>query len=206
MPATNQVTEFFSKYPIESDKRGKQLILIGDSVHEVIYVESGRIDQYDIGASGDKAIINTFGPGAFLPMSNVLNDLPSEYFFEISSPKAEIRRAPAAEVVAFLHSHPMVVLDLLSRVYRGLDGMLARLSSQMSGTAQDRIWRQLVINGRRFGMAADRSGYVKLKITENQLAQQTGLARETVSRELKKFRLAGTVELPRQGEMLLKLD
>lgn len=205
MPAIDKVSEFFSSYPKQTEERGKQLILIDDSVHEAIYIESGRVDQYDIGSSGSKAVINTFGPGAFLPMSNILNDLPSGYFFEVSSKEASIRRAPAAEVLAFLHNNPRTVLDLLARVYRGVDGVLAKLSTQMNGTAQDRIWRHLVIAGHRFGTPGGRKGYVNVKITESQLAQHTGLARETVNRELKKLRAEGLVEAVRQGEMVLKI-
>src|SRR5690606_23529908 len=137
MTVAAKLDEFFDTFPVEVYKKSKQFIMPGDEVRQVIYLLEGEIDQYDISESGDKLIVNTFKPGAFLPMSYVLNSIKSRYFFEASSRQVKVRLAPASRVVEFVGQNPDVALDLLARVYRGLDGLLDRLATQMGGSARD---------------------------------------------------------------------
>lgn len=193
------VRDFFGKYPVKTFRRGKQLLLVGDKVNEVFYVQSGVIWQYDITASGEKVILNSFKKGAFLPMSNVINDVPCRYFCEVGSGSAEIRSAPAGEVLKMLKENPEVLYNLLARVYRGTDGLMERLNQIMSGTASARVWQHLVVSAERFGEAAEDRDVKKIKMTVGQIAEYTGLARETVSRELGKLKDQGLVNIPSQG-------
>ena len=43
-----------------------------------------------------------------------------------------------------LQANPDVVYDLLTRLYRGLDGLLGRMSQLMAGSAKSRLMYELL--------------------------------------------------------------
>lgn len=189
------ITNFFTRYPRKTYDKGEVVIFADNTVPPVFFVEEGVVMQCTISDSGNKLTLNMYKPGTFFPMSAALNETPNTYFFEAVE-HCVVRQAPSKDAAAFLEDNPAVALDLLKRVYRGTDGLLARLAELMAGDAAGRIYNELVIASRRFGTPQE-NGDVTVRITENQLAQQTGLARETVSKELSKFKKAGQVTLER---------
>ena len=178
-----QVRAFFGSYPEREAVRHETVIHPGEHVSHVLYIETGVITQFTITDSGNKLAMNTYKPGAFLPMMYVLEDRQNDYYFEVTSKNAKFKVAPAAEVVQFLRNNPEVTLDLLKRIYRGLDGLLKRMTDQMAGTAEDRVRTELLIMAERFG-SKESDGKVSFEVTEQMIANHTGMARETVSRVL----------------------
>jgi CRP-like cAMP-binding protein len=57
----------------------------------------------------------------------------------------------------------------------------------MAGNAYSRLITELIILSKRFGQKTKGSDQILLKTTEKDLAAQTGITRETVSREFKKL-------------------
>jgi CRP-like cAMP-binding protein len=86
-------------------------------------------------------------------------------------------------VVEFIKQNPDVLFDLMSRVYKGIDGLETRLQYLMSGSAYTRIIIELIIQAKRFGTQVNKS--LELNISESELAADTGMTRETISREMK---------------------
>lgn len=194
-----QVKQFFEAYPPKKFAKN-EIIIFGDkTVPPVNYLISGKVAQYDISDSGNKLVINVFKPGAFFPMSHAVNNLPNSYFFEAMEPVV-VKQAPPSKVVDFLRRSPDVLFDLLKRVYRGTDGLLGRLLLLMDGSAQSLLLFELNILAQRFGQP-ENSG-IFISTTAGQIATQTGLARETVSRELQKCAAKGLLEVKKGGVLL----
>lgn len=180
MTIQTKVDEFFAKFPMRKYKRGETFIQVGDKP-KVFYVIEGTVAQYDTSSVGDKLVLNIYKPGSFLPLSTALNNIPSEFAFEAND-HLTVRVASNTEVVDFLESSPEVVMDALKRISRGSNGLFKRLAAVMEGNAEIRIVQELEIMQQRFD---SRDG---VAITEVDLAAQTGLARETVSRAMKRLR------------------
>jgi CRP-like cAMP-binding protein len=109
---------------------------------------------------------------------------------------------PADDAKKFLVENPDVALDLLSRLYKGLEGVYGRLVHLMSGTARSRLLYELITECHRFGtMQAD--GSYLLKSTETDLAARSGLSRETISREMKGIKAKGWVTVGK-NEIVVK--
>ncbi len=188
-----QISDFFSSYPERFFKKGEIIIFAHMELSSVFHIKKGSVIQYDITPSGNRSILNTFKPGAFFPMSNAVNNIDTPYFFEADE-DVIVRVCPAPDAVDFIKTHPDVLFDLLSRTYRGTDGLLLRLSELMHGDASSRILRELQILAKRFG-TDEKDGFVVLKkrISETQLAERTGLARETVSRAITRLKQEGSL-------------
>ncbi len=199
---SDKVEEFFSKYRLRKYAKGQVLILNGDEAEYVYHLETGSVKQYDVTYRGDEIILNIFKPPAFFPMSLVINKMTSPYIYETDS-EVELRQAPAGDVVAFLHANPDVVYNLLSRVYRGTDGLLGRMTYLMASSAKSRLIYELIIEARRFGKPEE-DGSCMLSVSEKDLGARAGLSRETVSREIAKLKSGNLVKL--QGKNIQITD
>lgn len=179
------IEDFFSHYRTRKYAKGQILIFNGDTPEDMFQILSGRVKQYDVNYHGDEIILNVFKSPAFFPMSMAINKAPNPYTYEAET-DIEIRQVPAQEVIVFLKENPDVLFDLLSRVYRGVDGLLAKMVHLMSGSAKARLMYELLVACRRFGTQQDDGSYV-LAMHETDLGSRAGLSRETVSREMRKL-------------------
>lgn len=196
-----RVGHFFKNFPTQRTSKGQILIWADNPPEAVFYINRGRVRQYLIFEDGTKATVNIFGPGSFFPMSLVLNDLPNKYFFETLEPSV-FHCSPPAEALDFLKSNPDVLLDLLSRVYRGVDGILQKMAYMMIGDIQKLVIFELVTECRR-GRHRQKPNLVTL--SEGELAAHVGLARETVNRQLAKLKTNGLIVVQKEGILVRDL-
>lgn len=187
-----KIEEFFSAYPTREFGKGHILLHAHDNPTQVFHLLQGRVKQYDISYRGDEVVLNVFKPSAFFPMSFVVNDKPNIHFFEAEE-DIVVQSAPNPDVLAFIKANPDVLLDLLSRVYKGTDGLLGRLAHMMAGSARSRILYEILIECRRFGTA--RGSGMAIALTESDIGAHAGLARETVSREIRKLKEEGMISV-----------
>ncbi len=195
MGVKEKVEKFFVSYPTKVYEKGELLIRPGDGPR-AYYVSEGVVAQYDISTSGDKLVVNLYKSGAFLPISTIINNVAEEFFFEATG-RVVVQIAPCEATADFLAQNSDVTLDALKRMSRGASGLMMRLARVMEGGADGRVVLELEIMQARFGSEGG------IAITEAQLAAQTGLARETVSRTLKRLKNNGILETKR-GRIMLK--
>src|SRR5581483_2022056 len=183
MTVAEKIDQFFAQYPQQRYLSGDFLIRAEEAPPGIFYLKSGQARQFFLTSSGEEVVVNIFKSPSFLPMSWAINKTPNDYYFQVAAP-SKIHLAPVEEVLAFVRANPDVLFDLMARVYRGTDGLQRRLRQLMAGSAQTRLLTELSIAGQRFGKVNRRSGKVSIFLTERDLAAQTGLSRETVSREI----------------------
>lgn len=201
MEIKEKITAFFEQYPMQTHTKHELLLHAEEPIQSVFYLIEGKVTQYDIASNGNEIVVNIFKPGAFFPMSSAINNTENYYFFEAST-RTAVRVAPKADVVRFLRENPDVLFDLLARVYRGVDGVLRRMAHLMGGDAESRLIFELINAAHRFGESQS-DGSVRVHLTETDLAKQSGLARETVSRILQNLKASQFIETSR-GDILIK--
>lgn len=187
----NKIEAFFSTYRVRHYPAGQILILNGDDTDYIYQLVEGRVKQYDVTYRGDEVIVNSFKPPAFFPMSLAINKVDNPYIYEAET-AIDVRQVPAEDAIKFLKDHPDVLFDLLSRVYRGIDGLLVRMAHLMASSAKGRLMFELLIEGKRFGKKQP-DGSCVLEMNEKSLGARAGLSRETVSREMSKLVRDGLV-------------
>lgn len=195
-----KVAALFAESRVYSYGRGDSIIFAHQDPEGVMLLVEGAIEQYDLTPEGNKVVVNIFKPGAFFPMSWAINKTPNVYFFAALT-DVKVKRANPDVVARFLQDNPDVLFDLLSRVYRGTDGLLRRLVLAASGVASSRLIFELLIEGYRFGEETPGSKRT-IKVKQSSLAARSGLARETVSRELHKLADEGLLSLEKHGIVL----
>lgn len=193
----DKVANFFTQFPHRHYPKGQILIFAGENPEHIYYLATGQVREYDVSYRGDEVIVNLFKTGAFFPMSWAINRTPNAYFYKTEA-DSDCYVAPVDETLSFMQDNPDVMFDLLSRLYRGMDGLLGRVVHLMSGTAKSRLLYELIIECRRFGVS-QAGGGLQLSANEQDLAARTGLSRETVSREMAKLKQQGWLKVGPSG-------
>ncbi len=189
---SEKLDNFFQQYKSRKYKRREILIRAADEPVGLFYLIEGVVRQYVITSSGEELTINVFKSPSMFPMAWVVNDTISPHFFEAMT-VVTAWVAPKKEVLEFLKQEPDILLDLVKRIYKGLDGYFMRMEHLMLGSAQARLIAELLIYARRFGEQIESTVKVNFKLTERDLAAQSGIARETVSREIQKLKQKGLI-------------
>lgn len=186
----SKVNKFFSKYQAIELKKGEILIRADETPSSIFCLKDGIVKMYAISPNGEELIINVYRPVSFFPVSYVCNNSSNRYFFETLTP-AFFYKAPPEQFLLFLKENNDVLLDLVSRIYHGLDGFFLRMEYLMAGSAGKRLLTELLIFAKRFGQKTKGSTLINLKLTEKNLASISGITRETVSREIQKLKKIG---------------
>jgi CRP-like cAMP-binding protein len=198
-----KIENFFIKFKQSKYKKGEILIRAGDDPSGIFYLISGNVRKYAISEKGDELVVNIFKPSSFFPMSWAINGEQNEYFYDALTP-VEIYRAPKEKVIEFIKEDPDVLYDLMSRVYRGTDGLLRRMMYLMAGNAYARLITEIIIQAKRFG----RKNNIQIEVTvsEKELASQAGMTRETVSREMKRLKDKGLVTFDKNVLLITSIE
>lgn len=187
-----KLDEFFSKCKSQDYKKGDILIRADEEPQGIFYLTKGSIKQYAVSQKGEESVVNIFKPISFFPMSWAINSTPNAYYFEtLETVKGKL--APREEVINFLKGNPDILYNLMSRVFKGTDGLLMRMVYLMSGEAYARVIIELLIQAKRFGKSQPGNKTITLYISETDIANQAGMVRETVSREIKLLKDKGLV-------------
>lgn len=187
-----KVQKFFDKYESLTFNK-KELLISPNKISEGLFLlKKGTVRMYTISTKGEELTLNTFKPFSMFPMAWILNDLEDEYYYEALD-KVEVQIAPKITVLKFLKNNNEVLLDLLKRIYRGLQGYFTKMEYLMMGNAAKRLLVELIIKTKRFGVKNGEKLTIDRKITESELASDIGIARETVSREIRKLTDKGLI-------------
>lgn len=178
-----KLDSFFKQYKNQKFKKGEILIQADNEPTGIFYLINGLVRIYTISSSGDELTLNVFKPISFFPMSWAINQTQNHYYYEAMT-DVEVLKAPKDAVMKFIKDKPDILLDLLSRIYHGLEGYMMRMEYLLTGNAKAKLISELLIYAKRFGKIVGNQIVIELKITEKDLASQSGIARETVSREI----------------------
>jgi len=202
----NKITTFFKNYQRLELPKGMLLVRENEIPDSVYFIESGGVGTFDITQSGNRIVLHVFGEHAFVPMSLAISKAPSSFFYETTQ-KTVIYKAPSQEVVAFMQDNPDVMFDLLTRVYRGTDELLKRLSYKMGNSARAQVVNELCQSSLREGIASScSSDEYTLAMSESGLASRTGLSRETVNREIQKLKKEHKVLITKGSLIVISLS
>lgn len=184
------------KLPVTTMPVGIHLVYPGDPTDTCYIIVGGKVRQYDVRENGNEVTLNVYGKGAVINLYWVFYGGESNHFFQVIE-EAEIASVPTEKLKKEFERNHALTLDALSRLVRGIDGILERLAAHGSNDAALRILTELRIEALRFGEKSEDG--VKVVISPSELAARTGMARETVSRSVKHLEEKGQLKRVRGG-------
>lgn len=173
-----------SECTFENVQKGDILFLHNDSAEAAYLVRQGSISIVLNSPDGREMVINEMHTGDLLGELGVLTKMPHSTS-AIARSKSEVLAIPRRAFLEVIHSEPSVAIRLLEIIARRL-----QMSSEREGAlafldAQARLARLLL----ELEKQEHQKGYIT--ISQEELAQRTGLIRQTVAKALGKWRRAG---------------
>lgn len=178
-----KLNNYFSKYPQKKFKKGKLILQPQKEINSAFYLTAGSIRMFTITNKGIDTTLNIFKPFSIFPLGPVINNKENLYYYETMN-DVVVSIVPKKVIINLLQTEQDITYDLLSRIYKGLDGYFLIMESLLGGSAYHRVVTQLIIQNKRFG---------KVKLTHAKLASLTGLSRETVTREITNLQKKGVI-------------
>ncbi len=186
-----KLNDFFTQFKHQQYKKGEILIRADDDPQGIFYLKKGIVRQYSISKDGEEQTLNLYKSVSFFPLMWAVNNTHNTYYFEAIT-EAEVHRAPGDQVIVFLKNEPEIMYDLISRLYKGMHGLLSRIEYLQSGDAYTKVIFAILNTSYRFGEQKKKS--VELSITHKEISALTGLTKETISRECTKLEGKGLIK------------
>lgn len=172
---------FAQSYPVYAYKKGDILVRAGDAPEDVYFIVHGKVSQIDIAPNGSEIVVNVFAKPSFLSIFWIFDGAPNRYTYQALG-DVRVHKAPKSAVQKFMLGNSEVMYVTMQRLVRGLDGFMARMAYQMYGSAEKKTAAELLFEAKRFHKNATVN--ITLDSSVNDLSARTGLARETVSRQV----------------------
>jgi len=170
------------------------------------YCASGTLKVTKLLASGREILITILQSGSLWSDRAVLNGYWREVFIEAMEP-SDIYAVENAVFEAFLLARPERLTSFMQRISEQVSDALTLLDDFRGRDVASRLARVLVKFSQQYGVPTDRGGVrIDLPVTHQDLANMIGTARETVSRNMARFRQKGYVRDAAAGQALELID
>lgn len=142
--------------------------------------------MYSVLPNGNELTVTIFKPGSYIPLFLAVDNSKNAYYYEAFT-EIEVQQAPVVQVVQFLKSNTEVLFDATKRISVGLRGLVENLQFQLFGSVRQRLIATILMLAKRFGEETKSAVQITIPLTHQDIADFVGVARETISMEMKKL-------------------
>ncbi len=154
---------------------------------------SGTIKVTKLLASGREILITILQTGSVWSDRAVLNGYWKDVFVEAME-ASEVVSVDAAAFERIVRSSPDLLAKFMLRISEQVSDALTLLDDFRGRDVASRLARVLVRFSKQYGVPTERGVRIELPVTHQDLANMIGTARETVSRNMARFRQQGYVK------------
>ena len=185
-------------------RRGEWIFVLGDSADIIYLVREGRIKIAALGEGGHEVLHEIIGPGEIFGDTSLILGIPRTTSAQALEPSllCEIRRN-AFETL--LSMYPELSFQLLKSVGRRLKHAEAQLVNVVCNDISHRVRKSLIdLMVKESGTMPDRP--VKIKITQQDLANLIGASRQKTWQTLKELEDSGVLRLMYRSILVIAPD
>ena len=194
---------FIHRYPVRQCRKGETILLKDDVPPAMFVVESGLVKVYTITNSGDERLIILVREEENFPIGYSLGLIDrAQYFYEAAS-NCRLRMIPPDDYLRYVLSSQQAMRHQLVRLTMLLLSTQARINALEQPRASDKIAETLLYLAGQFGTALRApTAQLRIRMTQQEIANTLGLSRETTNIELKKLELKKLITHSRQSYVL----
>jgi len=175
-------------------RSGQIVFHMGDEGGNLYIIHRGRVKVFIPGREGDEVILSILGSGEILgELSFIDGKVRSASVQTIEESEMYILRRQ--DFLALMRDRFNVVqhvLEILAQRLRDTDTMLAECHFL---DVNERLAKKIWDMGIQFGIRENQRIRIGVKVTQKDLAAMVGATRESVNKQLKRFREKGVVDL-----------
>ncbi len=153
-----------------------------------LVVKKGVIKTYNITSKGEEKPIGFATTNEIFPLGWVFNKIRSAQYYYEALNDCEVYSVPKDELMAYINANPKAMVQILQRCVWDMMRSQMRINALGQSKASDKILYTIHYLALCFGRDLQTDIVeISLPLTQQDVANFTGLTRETVSVELKKL-------------------
>mgnify|MGYP004417317975 CR=1 FL=1 len=199
--ALNEIQQLFPGATTRTYTRGQVIMYGGDQPNHVMYVKSGAYKFYDIDRQGNEKILFIDGSGSIFPLFYTFEDKSYVSEFYASLSRLVLVMIPLDEFRQEITKNSVLSARILKWHVGQMDQVVNRLKSLEKSTARHKVLEALLYlsNQRSVVHSLPNDWYrVTFPLSQQTLADFTGLTRETVNASMKAIERLGVVRVPQK--------
>lgn len=191
LPSQKLKKFFASSRPIFY-KKGEIVLRIGETGSGAFYIKSGYIKDASVSPDGREFTLFIFKPGDLFSYNWIYNRIPNVHSFKAMT-DCVVYEKTREGLLLFLEENPDVQFMISQNIVTRMRGLMQRMEHMAFGTASQKVCSIFSILADRFGKPTLKGVYISLALTQQDVAELIGLARETTSIEIKKLMDEGLI-------------
>lgn len=191
----DEAREFIMQFPLKRFAKGETLIYQDTEIDSLYAVRSGFIRIHDSSPTGDEQLVWVAKKYDFVPLEWLFSDVQVSRFYYTAFTDLEAYVVNKAEFLAYIQKHP----EIMPHVVRAISNKCTAAMLLINAIQKPRVREKLVytlsfISSHLADPATpevERS--VMVPLTQQDLADLSGMARATAAVELKKLKDEGCI-------------
>ena len=194
--AINYLHTFLARHPSRLFKKKEIIVFQGEAPRFAYIVKSGTVKAYNLSVNGDEKPVAFYEADSVFPASWVYGKTASAtYYYEAFTPSVEVYAIERQEFVDFIKRRPELLYLQMEQLLNEQLGSSIRLNALQHSRASDKLIYTLHYLSLSHGRPATGDKIeLTLELTHQDLANLTGLTRETAATELNKLKKQGIIE------------
>ncbi len=195
----DELLKLCQQHPLQKREVGEPILYQGEIPRHAYIMASGIVKVYDIGNAGDEKIINFMSSGDLLPPAWVFKKAPVSLYYYDAFTTCTFYRLPRETLLEAIKNTPSITNYMFEHYATSFVGSLLEINALEQSKGNEKIIHMLQYLLMRFPGTKNGDWHkIELRVTHQDLANMTGLTRETTSTELNKLRRKGIVEYSNQ--------
>lgn len=192
MRATLQ--QIFERGPTKTYDKDDIIIFEGDYVNDLFYVESGYVKVYNFMNNGNERIIFVYSPGDVFPLTTHLTRREAAGYFYAAMTEVQVRTIKPAQLDEQLKNNIEKGEKLIEYINEVNQEFFQRIDVLSVNDTRRKIIALFAFLAKKIGTEDD-GGLIKidLPITHQDVANMSGLTRESASRQIATLKDEGLI-------------
>ncbi len=171
---------------------------------QIFVIREGEVEIYQLSPEGKKVIIDILVPGNIFGNSSFYYDGETNLNdFAMARSRVVLCIFRKSDFMDTLKAMPELALNLIGEISRKLNEADSRIRDLALSDATSRLIGELMRFGKKIGTETNDQIVLGTKLTHEELAELTGVTRETVTRVLKKLRKSKVVDLDQSRHFII---
>ncbi|WZL72311.1 Crp/Fnr family transcriptional regulator [Clostridiaceae bacterium 35-E11] len=177
-----------------SYKKGETVFMEGEEADTLYLIREGKIKLFKYTKDGKEQILHILSEGDFFGELNLLKKGQYGFYAEAISP-AKLCTLTKDKMRNLFTEKPEIGLKVLEVIAERLSKLETLAQNLATNEVETRLAYLLLDLKEKYGRATQSGIEIKLPITKQDMSNYTGVARETISRKLKKLEEEGVIKL-----------
>ncbi len=192
--------KFLAKLTVVTYKKGEVILFQGETPNNASVVKKGIVKVYNLNIQGDEQLVSFQTYLDIFPQAWIMRKAPTALYYYQALTNCELYRLPREAYINFIKNDNKLLMQELDRLSGQDVSKTLRLNALLYSRASDKVLNTLHYLVQSHGIPLKHNLVrINLVLTHQDLANLTGLRRETVAVEMNRLKKSGVVYYRRRA-------